>query len=94
MAEAEAEAVSYSWSSAELTQVVYPVKESGLRLECYVDARQNVDRKSISGGCGMVGGFCLKSWCRWGSTQYYSTPSTFLIGGAPGYEKNCHLDKR
>ena len=49
-------------------QVVNPTGEDTLRLDCYVDAswgsEKNVDRKSISGGCIMIGGFCLKAWSR------------------------------
>ena len=50
------------------SKLVRPMEEWELVLDCYVDAswgsEKNVDRKSISGGCVMLGSFCLKAWSR------------------------------
>ena len=69
-------------------QVVSPVAEDHLRLDCYVDAswgsEKNVDRKSISGGCIMIGGFCLKAWSRLQQAVALSSAESELYGLVEG----------
>ena len=69
-------------------QVVNPTGENTLRLDCYVDAswgsEKNVDRKSISGGCIMIGGFCLKAWSRLQQAVALSSAESELYGLVEG----------
>ncbi|OLP79406.1 Copia protein, partial [Symbiodinium microadriaticum] len=69
-------------------QVVNPTGEDTLRLDCYVDAswgsEKNVDRKSISGGCIMIGGFCLKAWSRLQQAVALSSAESELYGLVEG----------
>ena len=69
-------------------QVVSPVAEDHLRLDCYVDAswgsEKNVERKSISGGCIMIGGFCLKAWSRLQQAVALSSAESELYGLVEG----------
>ncbi|OLQ05109.1 Retrovirus-related Pol polyprotein from transposon TNT 1-94 [Symbiodinium microadriaticum] len=69
-------------------QVVNPTGDNTLRLDCYVDAswgsEKNVDRKSISGGCIMIGGFCLKAWSRLQQAVALSSAESELYGLVEG----------
>ena len=69
-------------------QVVVPTSENNLRLDCYVAAswgsEKNVDRKSISGGCIMIGGFCLKAWSRLQQAVALSSAESELYGLVEG----------
>ena len=69
-------------------QVVVPTSENNLRLDCYVDAswgsEKNVDRKSISGGCIMIGRFCLKAWSRLQQAVALSSAESELYGLVEG----------
>ena len=71
-----------------LKQVVNPTGEDTLRLDCYVDAswgsEKNVDRKSISGGCIMIGGFCFKAWSRLQQAVALSSTESELYGLVEG----------
>ena len=62
--------------------------EDHLRLDCYVDAswgsEKNVERKSISGGCIMIGGFCLKAWSRLQQAVALSSAESELYGLVEG----------
>ena len=69
-------------------QVVRPMEEWELVLDCYVDAswgsEKNVDRKSISGGCVMLGSFCLKAWSRLQQAVALSSAESELYGLVEG----------
>ena len=69
-------------------QVVRPMEEWELVLDCYVDAswgsEKNVDRKSISGGCVMLGSFCLKAWSRLQQAVALSSAEFELYGLVEG----------
>ena len=72
----------------DFRQIVHPVDERSLRLDCYVDAswgsERSVDRKSVSGGCIMLGGFCLKAWSRLQQAVALSSAESELYGLVEG----------
>ena len=78
----------YLKSIQSFQQVVKPMEEWELVLDCYVDAswgsEKNVDRKSISGGCVMLGSFCLKAWSRLQQAVALSSAESELYGLVEG----------
>ena len=55
--------------------------ETGLLCRRIMGEREkNVDRKSISGGCIMIGGFCLKAWSRLQQAVALSSAESELYG--------------
>ena len=72
-------------------QVIYPIDESELTFHCLVDAswgsEKSVDRKSISGGCVMLGHICLKAWSRLQQAVALSSAESELYAIVEGSKK-------